>query len=334
MLRRLLNLVPIKHANVSFNYADAAVTPNVGVLSGGPNASISYFVKPYVAAQGMECLTVDVTSNNETDAAYHTIVIVRYLPDGCITGLRDFKRNGGKLVYFMDDDLMDASALETMPDKYVKRIKSTALAKRRVIEELCSEFWVSSAYLMSKYAAWRPILLRPTGVGESLVGASRKFSICYHGTASHQTEIEWLVPLVSELQRRSSNAVFELFGDHGVNKVYRGIPGVAVLHPMSWPNYLAYTNATQRDIALAPLLPTKFNAARGPTKFFDFARMNAVGLYSKVSPYDGFIRDGIDGVLLPNEREAWVEAITSLLHDPEKRDWMASNARKRVRDIT
>lgn len=329
-----MNFMPSRYNGVYFSHEDAVKTLHVGVLAGGANASISYFIEPYLASKGMICTLMDSRFPQEISVSCHAIVIVRYLPDSCISGLRDFKRRGGKLIYFMDDDLMDTAALATMPEKYATKIKATAVSKRRIIEELCSEFWVSSPYLAHKYSEWNPVLLPPNSVGMRLQNVCSAFSVCYHGTASHRAEIEWLVPIASALQIRSNNIVFELFGDHDINKMYREIPGVAVLHPMSWSNYLAYTTAMRRDIALAPLLPSKFNAARGPTKFFDFTRMNAVGIYSEVSPYDGYIRNGIDGVLLPNEKDAWVEAILALLQDPEKKDWMVNNARKRVGAIT
>ena len=81
---------------------------------------------------------------------------------------------------------------------------------------------------------------------------------------------------------------------------------------------------------LAPLLPGAFNAARGPTKFFDFARMGAVGIYSDVAPYRGFIRPEVDGILLPNEPAVWVKAIAGLVADPERRVRMATAARERA----
>lgn len=36
-------------------------------------------------------------------------------------------------------------------------------------------------------------------------------------------------------------ASFEIFGEHEIYKLYRDLPRVSVLHPMSWQNYLAYT---------------------------------------------------------------------------------------------
>ena len=47
-------------------------------------------------------------------------------------------------------------------------------------------------------------------------------------------------------------------------------------------------------------------------KFYDYARMGAAGIYTDVEPYRGFVRDGVDGLLLPNEPARWIDAIAGL----------------------
>ena len=80
---------------------------------------------------------------------------------------------------------------------------------------------------------------------------------------------------------------------------------------------------------LAPLLPGVFNAGRGAVKFFDYARMGAVGLYSAVPPYAGFVRDGVDGVLAPTEPAAWVAALLALVDEAPRRTALAAAAAAR-----
>ncbi|KPK47741.1 MAG: glycosyl transferase group 1 family protein, partial [Thiotrichales bacterium SG8_50] len=102
------------------------------------------------------------------------------------------------------------------------------------------------------------------------------------------------------------------------------------LHPMSWPNYHAYTSLGGLHIGLAPLLPGRFNAGRSSTKFFDFVRCGAVGIYSDTAPYAGFVRNGVDGLLVRNDPDAWVEAISTLARDGETRSRMAQTAAQRL----
>jgi len=154
--------------------------------------------------------------------------------------------------------------------------------------------------------------------------------VAYHGTASHGAEIEWLHPVMAEVLARCPQAHFELFGDGRTAHAFLALPRVTLLHPLKWPNYLAYTAATRRDIGLSPLLPTPFNAARGAVKFYDFARMGAAGIYTDVTPFAGFVRGGVDGLLLPNEPARWIEAIAALVQDAPRRRAIAAAARARA----
>ena len=233
---------------------------------------------------------------------------------------------------------MDAQAQVGLPGDYAKKIQQLATARRALFEKLCSEFWVSSEYLANKYSSWQPKVIKPSASAADLAQQAR-ISVCYHGTASHKAELQWLVPIIKRIHGSQTHVCFEVSGDHSVNKLYRDIPRVAIFHPMSWPNYLAYTSSSHQDIALAPLLNGAFNAGRGPTKFFDFARMGAVGIYTDVEPYRGFIRHGIDGLLLANDPQLWANTMVELANDAPRRGQMAAAARERalgmvVRDVT
>lgn len=316
-----------------FEYSSESPVPTVALLSNGDSASITYLLRPYLAKLGQQTVIVDMTADTadgRTRVACSTVVIVRYLPDEWVEPLRAYRASGGRVVYFMDDDLMDPQARRNLPALYGKKIHNLAARQRRTLESICSEFWVSTPYLARKYACWSPTLLPPGAEIGDIVPATETCSICYHGTASHKLELEWLVPVLSDVQESNSTTRFEVFGDQHVNRMYRQMPRVAVLHPMSWSNYLAYTAATKHDIGLAPLLPDPFNAARGPTKFFDFVRMGAVGIYSDVVPYRGFVRDGVDGLLLPNDPQLWVETILELRNNSLQRKAMAEAARDRA----
>jgi len=312
--------------------AAAAPVTEVAVLADSDNASITYLIEPWLARLGLSSARMNAGRVPPADigaAGCRTVVIARYLPTHWEPALVRFRAGGGKLIYFMDDDLMDENAMVGLPAAYAKKIRTQAMRQRVLLESLCAEFWVASPYLQAKYPAWQARLVTPR---PSVASVTRMpvTTVCYHGTASHQAELDWLAAVIGDLQQREPSTSFEVFGDHHINRLFRGLPRVAVLHPMSWPNYLAYTASVTRDIALAPLLPNPFNAARGPTKFFDFARMGAVGIYSDVVPYRGFVRDGVDGILLPNDRALWIDTIARLANDPDRRRRMAQAAREKA----
>jgi hypothetical protein len=52
-----------------------------------------------------------------------------------------------------------------------------------------------------------------------------------------------------------------------------------------------------------------------------------------VEPYSSVVEQNITGLLCPNVTSAWVDAITSLINDPELRDTLAANAHARVSNL-
>jgi hypothetical protein len=302
------------------------------VLSSGDNASIAYLVQPHLERLGIPFTLVHLEGRGKKTAvevACEIVIVARYLPQQWIGTLQAFRDAGGKIVYFMDDDLMDPAATAGLPKTYRRKVDAWATRQRGAIETLCDEFWVASPHLAAKYAVWSPVLLSSLPSAVTLTQCDL-VAVCYHGSASHNAEIKWLAGLMHQVQSRQGRTTFEIFGNHDVNKLFRSLRRTSVLHPMDWLHYLDYTGSVRRDIGLAPLLPDPFNAGRSPSKFFDFARMGAVGIYTDAEPYRSFVRHGIDGLLLPNELAAWVGAIEELVADPVRRQRLAAAARERA----
>lgn len=306
---------------------------NVAILVDGPSASVSYFILPFLKKYASTWSLVsaeDLRKRAGSLHAFDALIVVRYLPSSAIRELRRFKTCGGEIVYFMDDDLFDANVLKELPTDYAKKIAKTALRMRKYIDLLAVEYLVSTEYLARKYVG-KPVRVLPIGLSNTeAVSLLPSLRVFYHGSASHEREMDWLVDVVAGVQARTDGVHFEFIGDIRVNRRFRHFPRVTILHPMSWKNYLSYTSSTAQHVGLAPLLPSQFNAGRGPTKFLDFSRMGAVGLYSDVDPYRGFIGNNVDGVLLPNDKDAWIDAIVQLAANPTLRDTLAMQARRRA----
>ncbi|MFZ2651313.1 MAG: glycosyltransferase family 1 protein [Burkholderiaceae bacterium] len=296
--------------------------------------STDYFVLPWARRRGVEVVRIDTRDDKPPPQgvlrAADQVVIVRYLPRPWRVVLEALSGSLAGLVYFMDDDLLDPAALTDLPRDYARKIQRLATSQRAWFEQHCSEFWVSTPMLAAKYAPLAAQLL-PTRPPPELLQRVQALRYCYHGTSSHRGEIDWLFGVVRQVQGRCADAHFELFGDHRVNRLYRELPRVAIVHPMGWENYLAFTAGASRHIALAPLMPGAFNAGRGVVKFFDFVRIGAVGLYSDRPPFAGFIRHGVDGLLVGDDPQAWVDAIVALAGDSVARQRMAEAAAQRAR---
>jgi hypothetical protein len=303
------------------------------VLSRGASATLDYIVAPELAGRGLRAVPVDTRSAPPPAGAplppAALALVVRYLPPGWAPVLQRLRAAGTRTAYLLDDDLFDAAAVAELPRRFRARVRAEALAQRAAVEAGCDEFWVSTPYLAQRYAAWSPRLAEPRPTPATQAPRSVLW-LCYHGSTAHAAEFDWLRPLVATLLARNPALHFELFGDFEVYKRFQGLPRTSVLHPMPWPDYLAHTAATERHIGLVPLRPGRFNAGRGAVKFFDLARLGAVGVYSDVEPYRSVVRHGVDGLLLPDAPQAWVDAVEQLAADAPARARMVAAARARI----
>jgi hypothetical protein len=157
--------------------------------------------------------------------------------------------------------------------------------------------------------------------------------VFYHGTGSHQAEIEWLLPVVELVLAVNTEITFELIGNAKTQKLYRHLKRVTVIPQMKWPAYQAFIQQPGRHIGLAPLLEHPFNLARSYTKFFDIHRAGAAGIYAEAGPWQPFIETGKQGVLVPMQVSSWVGAILDLAADQGQRASVLSEADDTIHEL-
>ncbi len=291
------------------------------------NPSTDYFVLPAVSASGYRvsrCGFADLPDSADLEGA--SVVFVRYVPPAWAKLVEAVRPRLRMLALFMDDDMLEVKASAGMPWRY--RFKLARLAAWRCgwLKRQAAELWVSTPYLQQKYAEWRPRLVLPS---PAAVRAD-ECRIFYHGTSSHMAEIRWLRPVVEEVLRRDERLDFEIAGGREVHRMYRGVPRVTVVHPMKWPAYQAFLAMPGRHVGLVPQLDMPFNRARSYTKFFDITRCGAVGIYAPDSACAKVVSHGVDGLVMAQEPDVWIEAILHLAQDAPLRHSLLSNAEKKM----
>jgi hypothetical protein len=309
----------------------------VALLHQGAGSTIDHFLRLPVEESGRHLLEVDTSQPPDPAmvnwlGAMAQVVVVRYLPRPWLDVLWQLRRQGTELIYLMDDDLLDPAAQQDLPDSYRRRLQERITCRRHLVPLLFDAVWVTSPVLAERYgylgAQCMPLRPHP-----KLLQGSPRLQLAYLGTSVHWPEMLFLVPILQELQRRHGHTHVDVFGDHKVNRLFRGLPRVRIIHPMGWSQYLAETGSQRIDLLLCPLVASRFNAARAPVKFIDAARTGAVGLYSDLPPYQGWIRDGIDGVLLMNNTTDWTNAIEALIRDSALRLRLAQVCRQRALEL-
>lgn len=294
------------------------------------NPSTDYFVLPAVSADGrrvVRCGFADLPAATGLDGA--SVVFVRYVPPAWAKLVEAVRPRLRTLAFFMDDDVLEVGASVGLPWRYRFKLARLAAWRSGWLQRQAAELWVSTPYLQLKYAGWRPRLVLPSPT----VGHTDVCRVFYHGTASHKAEIRWLRPVVEEALRCDERLTFEIAGGRDVSNLYRGMPRVTVAHPMKWPAYQAFTDMPCRHVGLAPLLETPFNRARSYTKFFDITRCGAAGIYAPDSACAEVVSHGVDGLVVAQEQESWIDAILYLVQDEPLRRSLLSNAAKKMADL-
>jgi len=245
------------------------------------------------------------------------VVILRHASEEWAALLKKNRASLAKVTFFADDDLPAAAGARELPADYARRTAANYRSMLRAFRGLFDDLAVSTPELARRCGNPRVCIWPPVCPEKPSTGAPLRYF--YHGTAAHLAEIEWLVPVVEEVQKAVPEAWFEIMSTVYAKKLFEGIPRVQCMHPMSWPDYFLYTSTYRQDVGLAPLLETTFNTARSHAKLFDITRCGAAGVYSAVGPFNHHVVDGETGVLLPNDHRRWTEAVTRLLLNPDER---------------
>ncbi|MCO1334481.1 glycosyltransferase family 1 protein [Microbulbifer sp. OS29] len=296
------------------------------IVEEGRNPSTDYFILPYLRKLGVDAerLTFDqLPAEGQLQGA--EVIFVRYVPSKWQSLLDQNLAKISKIHFFMDDDLFDWRAFTAMPLRYQAKILRYSWSKQHWLKSVGAQLWVSTPYLQQKYSDWSPELLQ---AGPLKAASEPALNVFYHGSASHQADIHWLLPVIEEVLERNSRLTFEIIGNTSVNRLFCNIPRVKVLHPMKWPTYLSMLQGPGRTIGLAPLLDSPFNRARSHTKFFDITLSGAVGIYAEGDIYSKVVRHRENGLLLPMQASIWVDGILGLAENELLRESLLVEARK------
>jgi len=309
--------------NIPLVHGFTNAAPLVYLVDEQDNPSTDFFVLPALKDQGcgvIRCGFADLPTADDLTGA--VVVFVRYVPTGWAKLVEAVRPKLANVVFFMDDDVLDINASAGMPWRYRLKLARLAAWRLKWLQRQQAQLWVSTPYLLKKYVVWQPKLVLPSSVDGLAVRR-----VFYHGTASHGAEIRWLRPVMEAALACDQNLVFEIVGGNDVQRLYRGLPRVNVVHSMKWTAYQAFLSLQGRHIGLNPLQATPFNQARSYTKFFDITRCGAVGIYAPDSACAEVVSHELDGLVVAQDQEAWVSAILKLAHDEPLRQTLLRNAK-------
>jgi glycosyltransferase involved in cell wall biosynthesis len=104
-------------------------------------------------------------------------------------------------------------------------------------------------------------------------------------------------------------------------------------HPvlLDYDRFLRKFSCAGFDIGLAPLLDDIFYRSKTNNKFREYGASRIAGIYSDVDVYSTCVTNGETGLLVPNQPQAWYDAIVRLIEDYALRDKIKNQAQEYVR---
>ena len=251
--------------------------------------------------------------------------------------VRFARRDGTRLVYSLDDNLMDANH-----SPYRRVFSDAQLGSVRYLASRADHVVVSTLPLMQRMRALNPHLsVIPNYLDERLFSttlppapSADRLVIGYMGTPSHEADLlSILEPLRRLLTRYRDRVSLELvgvidpcrkeamFGDLPVT--LRAVPSDSV----EYPGFVKWMRESLRwDIGIAPLEDTTFTACKSDIKWLDYSLLGIPGVFSRVPAYRDSVDDRRTGLLVDSCPEAWYRALVSLVEDSRMRSDIRTHA--------
>ncbi|BAF60750.1 glycosyltransferase [Pelotomaculum thermopropionicum SI] len=248
--------------------------------------------------------------------------------------IRVARDRGRYIVYFLDDDLLNVPSTAISYDYFSSSKIKNNIVKLLNLSNVIMTPNKNIAHKYSKYCSDVRITRVPALLLDENVGIpclekkdeSEPVIIGFSGGIDHEWSVKHYLmnPIEQILTEFGSRVRFEIMGPRPdflerFNITY--IP-----YEADHSKYVKIMKSLKWDIGLAPLPKSNFHACKFYNKYLEYGAIGAAGIYSKAEPYTHVIEDGVNGVLVDETPESWVQAIRSLIISRSARLAIANNA--------
>jgi hypothetical protein len=255
-----------------------------------------------------------------TDNVYlvgRTGVIVRYGRAADIGRLRN--AGARRIIYIADDDFRAGAEDASLPEHYRLKLAEFARNEWPSLKSAADIVIVPGSVLADSYGEQArivpPAWHNPPASSEHH-NAPKYIEVAHLGTGSHRADLDVVAKPLQQILDQRADVRLSLMAGSAVPSALKSHRHVRLRRPLSWWRYKWTLPRRRFHLALYPLAPTPFNAARSANKFFEHAIAGAASLMSPnpalraaaSSQAAQFVEDGSG---------AWTEAIETLLARPK-----------------
>ncbi len=242
------------------------------------------------------------------------------------------KRIGAKLLYDLDDDLLNVP----LHHPEARHVRQAGKLLRRMLTA-ADAVWLSTQALADRLVAQRPdarVLVNRlderiwTRHLQAEPWRGDRLRILCMGTSAHARDFELIAPVLLRLKADYGDRIaVDVLGMTGLTELPPGLNriGPSPHGTRSYPGFVDWLHSVQPgwQIGLAPLLDDGFNRGKSPIKALDYAALGLATLASDVPAYQHSIADGVGGQLVRNDPAHWHTTLDWLIRDHTRRRSLA-----------
>lgn len=240
------------------------------------------------------------------------------------------KFTGAKLVLDIDDEPFDINEAHPL----YKEIKEKSERVKRLIE-ISDWLVVSTEQLKQSLKSFgKRTTVIPNAIDTKIWEVKRKkrndgkIRIGWVGSSSHLADTPVVNEVFDKIIEKYPNVEIHMCGFVGNaserNKREFHHPGT-----MSYEQFPQFLADLDLDIAVAPLIDTKFNRSKSNIKWLESSMLEIPMVLSKIPPYQGTVKHEKTGFLAKSKHE-WIKYLSMLIKSKELREKIGKEAKKEV----
>lgn len=155
----------------------------------------------------------------------------------------------------------------------------------------------------------------------------------YMGGNTHKPDIESIAHVLLEIKNQFQGKVhFHFYGIKPPEELL-SFPDT-IWTPTKTYGYRDFAKDLQNadfDFFIAPLVDNEFNRCKSSLKFLEYSALGAPGIYSRLTPYQEIVEEGVNG-LFASSADEWKRGIQLLINNPDIRYQLVMNAQNFIKN--
>lgn len=241
---------------------------------------------------------------------------------------------GKKFIVLLDDDFLSLDKTYGRDNEgywsghkraLIKTLQHTdcLVAVNKLLAEKYTKIGNVPRYFLTNTA------IDPNGLAPTYRNNDRTRLVLYTNDGTLHMYNQILAPIMPVLNERYAGKLSLYFLSLKPDlKEYEESLDVHYVPHMSFPEFKKFMVTENFDIGLAPLVNAGFSKYKYFNKYIEYTLAGIPAIYSDCELYRLVVNNGENGLLCENTTEAWLEAITSLVENPEYRQRIANNAQE------